>query len=1138
MSITLRRLHRFAGLLAVALCITLAPAARAGAAVNWSEQQLRDELFAAHMRTHDTGLQGLKDLVISVAAADWRAANPNATTADISRHMTRVKDALDAQQITDPYGGGTYESLSKLVAAAVTLPGVDIVTPGLRMLLESTVGESLAQIGQSMNQVTGIYQTNMYLSQWYGVQGAAWGRVTRLGQQDAAFTAAWNAMMGGRAGVGLDASQEQLLADPLLATGVDVNALRTRQQNRDAYLAEVRRQVQVAMEKLSEKNDAVVAQMKEASAQHPVGPGNQPKSEDYTRARAAADQRQGTLDGLGSGVLVLSTLAGFADSNLGTQVATLGKSGLAIATAINNYLPTIAGLGLGEALTSLSTMALTGNIIGAVMSVLPLFASGPNPNQLILDQLQVIRADIASLHKEMDQRFDAIEEALSVVYTNLVAQLDRLKGDIDVIRGQLGDIQQILLRLESKVDTLALFTAHALQDGQLDLERNNINTYVNYEQIAHAPFPEYEVYKTVQDRFHLLATQKARSSTFAAWTDHFSEKADIKFVLTTYGPEGSVGYLNWRARDVYRAGTPQLGQAPPSAGVYQLGARAYMALQLQNQAYARQYDVSRSKAIRDAGNDYLTATRGLSAPAAGGATNPVFNTLVTDYKRYTGDVSAALLAIRDRAAEGKGRYSPFGAADQTPGIRIAETSPVPVCSGTGARLSAPANANNASLPNVYHNAALAMPGDVKPAFSTCWTAEWVDTEGDPLEDLSGSAQVTFVTRMNWPNQPAQDIRRVTVKKYVGQICTFNRKTETQKCTAARDEVANNWAGTWKPLIEQSGSVAVDQPVLQDTTRRTQSALYGKQLLYYQIVLDEIQKETALGTANRNLTTTLALIQAYTEVAFPKALEGNAILNGLLYGDQRLIGDQVTLGDMPGRAGLTDALLVAGSAYSNCIPASTGRPCAEGFVPNVKAGQSAPFNVDCPVADQVGEHVANCVAGYLKPRADLLQAQYDRHSKELAEGRYVEGSPEVEAIVAELQAVDTVLHRVGSLAQGRPATSSSVEVSGFEPRYAVDGDSTTRWSSQYTDQEWLQVDLGETKTVKRIVLQWETAYGEGYEIQMSPDGEHWTTISSTTVGQGGTETLNVSGTGRYIRMHGTQRGTQYGFSLWEFRAYDS
>ena len=55
-----------------------------------------------------------------------------------------------------------------------------------------------------------------------------------------------------------------------------------------------------------------------------------------------------------------------------------------------------------------------------------------------------------------------------------------------------------------------------------------------------------------------------------------------------------------------------------------------------------------------------------------------------------------------------------------------------------------------------------------------------------------------------------------------------------------------------------------------------------------------------------------------------------------------------------------------------------------------------------------------------------------------------------------------------------------------------------------------------------------------QIQTSADGTNWTTIYSTTTGTGGTQTLNVTGTGRYVRMYGTARATQYGYSLWEFQ----
>ncbi|MET9758046.1 discoidin domain-containing protein [Streptomyces sp. NPDC006372] len=125
-----------------------------------------------------------------------------------------------------------------------------------------------------------------------------------------------------------------------------------------------------------------------------------------------------------------------------------------------------------------------------------------------------------------------------------------------------------------------------------------------------------------------------------------------------------------------------------------------------------------------------------------------------------------------------------------------------------------------------------------------------------------------------------------------------------------------------------------------------------------------------------------------------------------------------------------------------------------------------------------------------------------------------------------------------LSQGRPATASSTESASTPAPAAVDGDPATRWSSTFSDPQWLTVDLGATATLSRVVLRWETAYARTFRIQTSDDGTAWTTVHSTTVGTGGVQTLDVNGSGRYVRVHGTRRGTAYGYSLWEFQVYGS
>jgi beta-glucosidase len=122
------------------------------------------------------------------------------------------------------------------------------------------------------------------------------------------------------------------------------------------------------------------------------------------------------------------------------------------------------------------------------------------------------------------------------------------------------------------------------------------------------------------------------------------------------------------------------------------------------------------------------------------------------------------------------------------------------------------------------------------------------------------------------------------------------------------------------------------------------------------------------------------------------------------------------------------------------------------------------------------------------------------------------------------------------ALNQPTTASSDQTTAYTPGAATDGNLGTRWSSAASDPQWLEVDLGSTQSICGVTLDWEAAYASGFQIQTSTDNVNWTTIYSTTTGTGGDQALSVTGTGRYIRMYGTVRATQYGYSLWEFIVY--
>ncbi|MFF1408951.1 discoidin domain-containing protein [Streptomyces sp. NPDC058289] len=123
-----------------------------------------------------------------------------------------------------------------------------------------------------------------------------------------------------------------------------------------------------------------------------------------------------------------------------------------------------------------------------------------------------------------------------------------------------------------------------------------------------------------------------------------------------------------------------------------------------------------------------------------------------------------------------------------------------------------------------------------------------------------------------------------------------------------------------------------------------------------------------------------------------------------------------------------------------------------------------------------------------------------------------------------------------VSQGKAVTASSQEHYGTPAADAVDGNDGSRWSSAASDAQWLQVDLGAVTELSKVVLQWEAAYAKAYRIELSTNGTDWSTAHSTTTGAGGTETVNITGTARYVRMQGVSRATGYGYSLWEFKVF--
>jgi len=103
---------------------------------------------------------------------------------------------------------------------------------------------------------------------------------------------------------------------------------------------------------------------------------------------------------------------------------------------------------------------------------------------------------------------------------------------------------------------------------------------------------------------------------------------------------------------------------------------------------------------------------------------------------------------------------------------------------------------------------------------------------------------------------------------------------------------------------------------------------------------------------------------------------------------------------------------------------------------------------------------------------------------------------------------------------------------------VDGDLETRWSSGYTDGEWIYLDFGKPKTISRLVIKWEQAYAADFDILTSDDAAIWKSLISLKSQRGDTSDIKFAPvTARYIKIVGVRRANpDWGISIWEVEPY--
>jgi hypothetical protein len=182
-------------------------------------------------------------------------------------------------------------------------------------------------------------------------------------------------------------------------------------------------------------------------------------SDALSRAQQISSDISTSIDAAQQTVTFASTLINIAgDSHLAQQVATVGGAAIKVAQTVADVANAISS---AEGIFSSVGAIATGNFIGAALDVFSMFggslfggSSGPSPDQVILDQINAVRQDIANLSAQMNARFDRVDAALTNIVGRIDSEMSLINSDFNYVANNLAQIRASLLDLQGQVQKL------------------------------------------------------------------------------------------------------------------------------------------------------------------------------------------------------------------------------------------------------------------------------------------------------------------------------------------------------------------------------------------------------------------------------------------------------------------------------------------------------------------------------------------------------------------------------------------------------------------------------------------------------------------------------------------------------------
>ncbi|WFE49981.1 hypothetical protein [Micromonospora sp. WMMD1155] len=993
---------------------------------------LTDRAFGQVAETHIQGADRIKAVVLSAEFVQWHRLHPNATTEQAQAQLTARKQVLDSSLTGYDLLVPEQDLLLRSVDILLGTPGGDTRTaPEITGLVAAVIGKTVEPWDTREELASGALRTAQWLRGRDDALAAVWSAVRQAATADAPVASAWNAVLGAPFGVDVTRTYEQLTQDPGLSH-VNLGAILALQGDPVAYVAAAKQKLASLHARLLGLSVEIRLEIGANNSKCP--PEGPPSAECTAAAKKAAEDRdkarQQTISDVKAGLGMVSTLIGFADPDAGKKAKVIGEAVLTTISAISKYAAAITGRGLAGSVFNTATLAMTGNIFGAVMSIVGLFGnSAPSLDAQILAQVKALRDEVRALGDEMRAGFARVEAQINTVYANMMAQFDKLNAAIAGNTAQLTLVQQQVAQLGLRLEDIAATVLAAIGDATLHDARADINKYIGYLENFGQPIPTYGEFVGPENEFHLTATQLAGGAAFVVpKADADNPALDPTTVLNSFGEARSINYL---AR-VARGRDPSMVEPATPVGnptVWNLGAQAYSMLMLQNPTYAAQVSASRAAQIEAEGTRIADLTASFGRPVDGNA-NSLITGLVDEYLGATNELSTALRAFRTNEIQVRWEpdangvqvktpkdYDLFWDTDKqlAPAPAKADEATVPSCNGTR-QIDRPGNVRYDLMSNVVRTLHYAYtprpdepPAGVRelPEVGHCYTPSWVHTRttgyGTGVIRYYGKLRLQIHSRFRlnsssaWQTSRTADFTWPDEQVYQVDCELFNCDSETspdqaltQKWPSGRYTFASVATAVPNPALDASLT-----PTLRGFLQARQKSMYDR--------VRDLSNQTSgpVPTALKKMNTAARLLQAYTRLGLPNALDADDVLSANLFGQYQIPVN------MPTDAKIGNAYAKAGGNYAACGPA----PCAPD--PSRPLRDQVSLKLPCePAVDSSnlpGDPLGDCLVTSARSRASALTQRYEVWADQMTAGLHRERVPWLNDTLTGLRITTRLTH---------------------------------------------------------------------------------------------------------------------------------